>query len=405
MRRPYRELGKPFAVRTVELLQGLQLIADSLYRIREGEIRYLTVLSGQLRSLVAERSKGEVPLLLHVAEKFGATLEIYCMPGIDDPGFPSELRKDLVLHVAGFPVTLQRQLEAQRKLRLQEFLDLKLIQFKGNVYSPRAIIEWYANKAGGSHYSSKIPEDFAALLALNLMNMQPLANLLVQIGDAVLATGRNLLRAKIEVEIFALIVVPRQRDGAIQDVNYLFDSKYEGSEMRLCISLNARLMPSFFASGLQGAWARVDCDRLIDWSEPRLIHATLVLEEDLSTTLELAIDGVRVGRTNVKAPLFVLADPLDYASYHNKGFDDEPQNFTFGVGSVVMIGRELGPDERANMLLYMGRKRVDPELKVMLFSPQAFGLAEKGTKNLTISGHATLRHVRELLSPHPGGDA
>lgn len=405
MRRPYRELGKPFAARTVELLQGLQLIADSLLRIREGEARYLTVLSGQLRSLVAERSKGEAPLLLDVAEKFGATLEIYSMPGVDDPSFPSELRKDVVLHVAGFPVTLQRQFKAQRKLELIEFLDLKLIQFKGNAYSPRTVIEWYANKAGGSHYSSKIPEDFAALLALNLMNMQPLANLLVQIGDAVLATGRNLLRATIELEIYALVIVPRQPDGAIQDVNYLFDSKYEGSEMRLCISLNARLMPSFFASGLQGTWARVDCDRLINWSEPRLIHATLVIEEDLSTTLELAIDGVRVGQTNVKAPLFVLADPLEYASYHNKGFDDPPQNFTFGVGSVVMVGRELGPDDKANMLLYMGRKRADPELKAMLYSPQAFGLAAKGTKNLTFSGQATLRHARELLSSHPDSDA
>lgn len=405
MRRPYRELGKPFAVRTVEFLQGLQLIADSLFKIREGEIRYLTVLSGQLRSLVAERSKGEAPLLLDVAEKFGATLEIYCMPGVDDPSFPSELRKDLVLHVAGFPVTLQRQFNAQRKLKIIEFLDLKLIQFRGNAYSPRTVIEWYANKAGGSHYSSKIPEDFAALLALNMMNMQPLANLLVQIGDVVLATGRNLLRSTIELEIYALVVVPIQPDGAIQDVNYLFDSKYEGSEMRLCILLNARLMPSFFASGLQGTWARVDCDRLIDWSEPRLIHATLVIEEDLSTTLQLAIDGVRVGRTNVKAPLFVLSGPLDYASYHNKGFDDPPQNFTFGVGSVVMISRELGPDDRANMLLYMGRKRADPELKVMLYNPQAFGLAEKGTKNLTISGHATLRHVRELLNPNTGSDA
>ena len=54
MRRPYRELGKPFAVRTLELLQGLQLIADAIQRVREGEIRYLIVLSGQLRSLVAE---------------------------------------------------------------------------------------------------------------------------------------------------------------------------------------------------------------------------------------------------------------------------------------------------------------------------------------------------------------
>jgi hypothetical protein len=30
MGRPYRDLGKPFAVRTVELLQGLQLIGESI---------------------------------------------------------------------------------------------------------------------------------------------------------------------------------------------------------------------------------------------------------------------------------------------------------------------------------------------------------------------------------------
>lgn len=331
MRRPYRELGKPFAVRTVELLQGLQLIADSLCRIREGEIRYLTVLSGQLRSLVAERSRGEAPLLLDVAEKFGATLEIYAMPGTDDPGFPTQLREKLVLHVAGFPVTLNRQFSAQTKLHLKDFLDLQLIHFSGNVYSPRIVIEWYANKAGGSHYASKVPEDFAALLALNIMNIQPLANALMQIGEVVLATGRNLLREAIELEIYTLVVVPPQLDGAVQDVNYLLDFKYEGTEMRLCISLNARLMPSFLASGLQGSWARVDCDRLIDWSEPRLIHATLVIEDDLSTTLELAIDGVRVGRTNIKAPLFVLADPLDYEYYQNKGFDHPPQEFSLSL--------------------------------------------------------------------------
>lgn len=402
MRRPYRELGKPLAVRTIELLQGLQLIADALTRIREGELRYVTVLSGQLRALVAERSKGEVPLLLYIAEKFNFFLELYCMPGVDNPSFPAELRQNLILHVTGLPVTLQRQHKAQRKLQLVELLDQELIQFRGNAYSPRDTIEWYANKAGGAHYSSKIPEDFAALVAFSPMNVQPLMSLLIQIGDAVLAAGRNLLRRVVELEVYALVAIPVQAEGAVKEINYLFDSRYEGSEMRIRISLNSNLIPSFFVAGLQGAWARVDCDRLIDWSEPRLIHATLVIEDDLSTTLKMAVDGVRVGRTNVRMPLFVLSDPLDYTMYHNRGVDQPPQDFTFGVGEVVMIGRELGPDERANMLLYMGRKRADPGLKVLAYSPQAFGLAEKGTKDFTITGVATPRPVRELLAPSSG---
>jgi len=396
MRRPYRELGKPFAVRTVELVQGLQLIADSIQKLGEGEIRYLAVLSGQLRSLVAERRKGEVPLLLDVAEKIGKKLSIHCMPGVDDPAFPEALRKDLVLHVAGFPVTLERQFQAQREMTLSEFLDEDLILFKGTTYSPRKIIEWYANKAGGAHYSSNIPEDFAALMSLNLMSIQPLANLLVQIGEATLAAGRQLLKSVVDFETYALVVIPEQEHGAIQDVNHLFDSQYEGSGMRISLSLNSRLMPSFFVCGLQGAWARVDCDRMLDWSEPRLLHATLLIEDDLTTTMELAVDGVRVGRCNVKVPLFVLSDPLGYDSYHNRASDGQPQRFSFAVGQVLMIGRELGPEERANMLLYISRKRSDPDLRVIYYGPEAFARADRGTKHLTMTGQATLQLARDL---------
>lgn len=396
MSRPYRELGKPFAIRIVELLQGLQLIADSLQKIREGELRYLMVLSGQLRSLVAERSKGEVPLLLDVAEKFGTDLVIHCMPGVDDPTVPEELRKDLVLHVAGFPVSLERQYPAQKRMRLPEFLDENLIVFRGTNYTSRKVIEWYANKAGGAHYSSSLPEDFAALMSLNLMNIQPLANLLVQIGEATLAAGRQLLKSVVDFEIYALVVVPAQEPGAVRDVNYLFDSQYEGSGMRISLSLNSRLMPSFFVSGLQGIWARVDCDRMVDWSEPRVLHATLLIEDDLSTTIQLALDGVRVGRSNVKVPLFVLSDPLDYDSYHNKAANGEPQRFAFAVAQVLMFGRELGPEEQANMLLHVSGKRNDPDLKVISYSPESFARAERGTKHLTMSGQTSQKLARDL---------
>lgn len=70
-----------------------------------------------------------------------------------------------------------------------------------------------------------------------------------------------------------------------------------------------------------------------------------------------------------------------------------------------MISRELGPTDRANMLLYLGRKRADLGLKVMLYNPKEFGRAQKGAKSLAISGHASLQHVGELLRPYAGGDA
>ena len=149
------------------------------------------------------------------------------MPGVEDPAIPEELRKDLILHVTGFPVSLERQFPAQKAMLLNEFLDQDLILFKGARYTPRKIIEWYANKASGAHYSSRIPEDFAALMTQNLMNIQPLANLLLQIGEATLAAGRKLLRSVVEFEIYALVVIPEQGPNAVQEANYLFDSRYE----------------------------------------------------------------------------------------------------------------------------------------------------------------------------------
>ncbi len=396
MRRPYRELGKPFAVRTVELTQGLQLIADSIGKIKEGETRYLAVLSGQLRSLVAERSKGAVPLLLDMAEKFGKKLTIHCMPGADDPTLPEALRKDVILHVSGFPVTLERQFPGQLEMSLSAFLNERLILFRGANYSALNIIEWYANKAGGAHYSSSIPEDFAALMSLKLLDIQPLVNFIVQIGQATLDAGRALIKAMVDFEVYALVVIPEQNRDSLGEINYLFDSLYEGSTMRYSIWLDSRLMPSFFVSSLQGSWLRVDSDRMIDWSEPRLIHTSLSIEDDLSTTLELVVDGVRVGRSNIKMPLFVLSDPLDYDVYHNKSAGGQPQDFSFAVGQFAMFGRELGPEERANMLLYLSGKCKDPELKVIWYAAGAFGRANRGTKDLKLNGKATHKLAREL---------
>jgi len=116
----------------------------------------------------------------------------------------------------------------------------------------------------------------------------------------------------------------------------------------------------------------------------------------LSTTIELAVDGVKVGRSQIRFPVFVLSDPLDYESYHNRAADGQPQEFTFAVGQVLMIGRELGPEERANVLLYISSKRSDPELKVMCYSPEAFAHAKRGTKHLNMTGQVSLKFAKDL---------
>lgn len=379
-----RETEKLFATRMVEFVRALQLVSDSLQRIREGQTRHLLTLSGQLRALLTERSRNAKPLLLDIAKELRQELRIYVMPGVKDSALP--LRDGLVLHVAGFPITSQRQFAAQVEVSFPEVLNREVLFFKGNNYTAKTVIEWYANKAGGAHYSTRLPEDFAALVSIDLFNLQPQAQILVQFGEATLTAGRQLLKRFVDVEIHASVVVPPQEPNNIADVNYLFDAQYQNSPMRLSLVLNKRLMPSFFARGLQNLWLRVDSDRLIDWSKPRHLYAALRIEDDLSTALELAVDGVRVGRGRIDEPLFVLADPLNYEWFHNRSVDGKPQLFSFGVGEFVMFNRECSPVDAANNFVYFGKKMRDPDLTFLVYSPEAYGHSPKGTKDLKLAG-------------------
>jgi hypothetical protein len=304
----------------------------------------------------------------------------------------------MVLHVSGFPMTPQRQFAAQHELTFPELLDREVIFYRGNTYNVRKIIEWYANWAGGAHYSRQLPEDFAALLSLNPVNLQPIANALVQVGQATLTAGRDLLKSIVDVEIHAIIVVPPQRHDQIGEVNWLLDARYDGSDMRLALMLNKRLMPSFLVCGLQGVCARVDSDRLVDWSAPRHLHASASIDESLDTVLELAVDGQRVGRLRVPEPLFVLSDPLDYDLFHNRAVDGEPQQFSFGFSEVIMFGRELAPVDSANILLHCEARRKALDSQLVLYTPLSFGRAERGTKDMKMTGSVQHTKVRDALA-------
>lgn len=397
LRRPYREIGKSLATRTVELVRALQLIRDSVGFMRAGQVRYLAPLSGQLRALLTDRSTKNEPLLLGISDALGLPLRVYSMPGIGDPEIPVELKGNLVLRVAGFPITVARQYTAQLETSFPELLDRDILFFKGNRYSARTIIDWFANKAGGAHYATRIPEDFAELLADGSVGAAPLISAMLQLGEATLESGRRLLKSVIDLEVHSIIAVPEQPDANIGAINVLFDGTYERSLMRLTLALNKRLMPVFYARGLQGATIQVEADRLVDWSRPRYLRASLLLDDDLSTVAEIAVDGQRVGRTRLNEPLFVLSDPLDYDSYHNRSVDGGPQQFSFGVGEVIMVGTDIDPASAANLLLYSLQKRADDELQVILYAPGAFAHAAKGTKKLTTSGRVTRVRARDAV--------
>lgn len=389
MSRKHIQIEKPFADRMVELVRALQLIQDSLVHLRAGHVRHLVTLSGQLRALLVDRSAK--PLLLTVADILGKNLVVHCMPGVDKSSVPEHLKNGIVLHIAGFPITLHRQYPQQIELSFLGLLKQNILFYKGSLYTAETIIEWYANKAGGAHYATSIPADIMPFLSQSSSESKHLPNVLIQLGQATLETGRQLVKTFVDLEIHAIFVISPQENSNIENQNFLLDAQYEGSPMRLSLFVNKRLMPCFYAQGLQGVGVEVCTDRIIDWSVPRYVHASLYIDEELCTILDISIDGQQMGHVKIQEPLFVLSDSLDYELYLNRAVNGQPQKFSFGLAEMAMYNIQLDSSSTAQIVQDFMSKRLDTNLKFVQYKSHSFGHSVRGSKDIQNSGDVIFR--------------
>lgn len=385
------ETEKTFALKVIETLDGLQLLRDAAEAVKNGKLYQLAVLSGQMRSLLIDKSGGAERRLLYIAEKLDVPLTMYCMRGVDDPSFP--LSPKPKFWVASPLITGERQFEGQRELTFDQVLLEPFVLYDDVEYSAKTIIEWFANKAGGSHYSGSMPSQFAEMLTLKLGNIDPLRQILLQLAEATLVAGRKLLRAAVQHELHLLLAVPSRPKSDV----FLIDAAYPGSPMRMSILLDGRGTPVVRLVGIDGSWINLVGNRLVTWENVRHLHVSVSVDDDLYTRADLHLDGESLGAVILRGPLFLVPEWEDYEVFHNKSVDGELQDFSFGLCELLLFKGNLSPYDRANMLLYEERKRRDPELKLALYEPKSFARSPPGDRNLKMEGSVKHVNAAEVL--------
>lgn len=384
------EIEKGFALKIIETLDGLQLLRDAVVAVKEGKLYQLPVLSGQMRSLLIDRAGGSERRLFYIAERLNVPLNMYCMRGVDDPDFPIS---DPDLWVSGFPITGERQLENQRELTFDQILSEPFILYRGVRYSPRTIIEWFANKAGGAHYSGTMPKHFAEMLTLNFEGIDVMRQLLLQLAEATIVVAQKVLRAAIQQELHILIAVPSRPKGVV----YLVDAAYPESMMRLSIMLDERATPVVQMTGIDGSYINLMGDRFISWDQMRHLHLSVSIDGFLKTHAELQLDGEIIGVATLPGPLFLSSDWGPYDVFHNKSVDGGAQDFEFALGGVVQVGAKHSPSDRANMLLYEKARCEDPQAKLILYGAESFGRSPPGEMGLKMEGNVKRVTVSDVL--------
>ncbi len=321
----YKPVLKPFGHRLFELSQSLSVIQDSIEAIKVGKLHQLIPLSGQLRSLLAEKSRRNRPLLLSLAKELKEEINVYAMPDID-------YEDEVILFMTELQVSLEQKLPGQELVSVQEFLDRKILIYMSEKYSIKDIIEFYANKAGGSHYALDIPKDFADLLTIHVLGQPPIAHALLQFGEVTYALGHRLLKRMIDSEIQLLLFVPEE---AMEKESYVFDFKHSNSPMRLYFSITPRIRPQFGIVSLNEHSVIVPIERVIDWGKPHHWLFSIELEENLSTSLSVYVDGERLAKQYTREFLLIWNDFTHYECYINRSFEKPDSGLTMACTFVM----------------------------------------------------------------------
>lgn len=385
------EVGKDFSLKVIETLEALQLLRDAINAVRDGKIYHLAVLSGQMRSLLIDKSKRSERRLLHVAEKLSIPLTVFCMNGVDDPTFP--LSEKPMFWVSGFPISTERQLEAQKEMTLESVLGEPFILYQGVQYTPTTIIEWFANKAGGSHYSVSMPKHFVEMLTLRIGSLDPLRNMLLQLAEATLAAGLKFIRAAVQQEVHLLIGVPSRPKSEV----YLVDVAYPGSLMRFSLMLDNSGTPTVRLIGLDGALMTLVGNKFLASDRLSHLHLSITVNDELHTRAELYLNGDSLGWVEQGAPLFLESLSRNYDVFHNKAITGEPQDFSFALGELIVVDAKLSPSDRAQIMVYQEQKRNDPQTKLIVYETRSFARSAPGSGDLQMEGTVKRVSAQEIL--------
>ena len=395
------EVTKSLADLVTELLQSLQVVRDSLTGLSQGGAHQVIPLSGQLRALLLEKHRDAHALLLEVAEQLGVTPTIFVMDGID-AAMPSGL-PEMTFHLAGFPFSLRRERAHQSEVPLHELHSRKLIRFEGQDFSLRQIVEFFAHKAGGAHYSKSVPESFARIFTIGVPDMfsarDALINALGQIARAVYETGVDLVRRVTDLDLYLDL-------GVLSDVplSHLLDAAYPDSPMRLSIALGQDRHLVVQAVGINGHGLAVRVPELISWVEPHLVHVSIRHTDELVTVLRVAIDDeVVAAEARSQNPVFLPSQIRDYDMFINKAVDGDVTGSAMALGQLAVLGHSA-PADMARALTHFVASRADSDRRVVLYKPGGHGLAVSGQGDLVHTGDVVVSRMSVAMQGDKGDE-
>jgi hypothetical protein len=287
---------------------------------------------------------------------------------------------------------MRRELPLQEERNLRELLDFKLITYGGKLYSVGDLIEFFANRTGGAHYSKALPRDFAELLSFGLGGQPVLVNALIQVAQATLDAGVRFIQAITNFDVHMSVVF---EGGQVADPTCLFSLKYPDVPMQVsCTAEQSALLARLTSIDNKSVQLR---SSVVEWTLPHLVTVAWRTQDDLSCSLSVAIDGEQVGRADVALPLFVSNAISDYEFSLHRSSSDESVGTALGVIEVMAFADQRSPLDSARTLTHLIDHASELSGKCVHYGSDGYSVRESGKTDLHNSGNVTVQTIEKVL--------
>ena len=343
--RRVNNLPKSLLSQLSELLLSLQVIRDSIDGLNSGKSYQVIPLSGQLRAVLTDRSKGAHRLLIEVVAALGLQPKIWVLNDAD--GYPPGLAAPILRLIPMF--SAEQEVPGQHQIDLEKLSEYRALTYDGHSYTVADIIKFYAERSGGSHYSRTVPEDFAAMFQSLPFVRDSLDAAMRQLGQCIFAIGLEVIRALADFDIHLEVCVIEQKPTTVLN---LYSREVAGSVQVMTSSDNHLVA---IVAGFDGASMSVRLDRWLPLKQLRVIHLSLRHDESLNAVLSLQEgDGEASAVARAGMP---IVGPLFSAVYrvslHATG--DVADSTTLVIGAL-QVTRLVTPGDL--FTTWLGRTRV-----------------------------------------------
>lgn len=291
-------------------------------------------------------------------------------------------------------ISVDREYESQIAGTLHDCLELKVLYFNGVQYSLRTIVEWFANKAGGAHYSKQMPEVFSSLIQTRTRSLGTLEQVLLQFAEAVIQIGVRLLNSVSDAEMYFAMALPRR----LENDTVIVDAKHPNVPMRFSFGVRKSGKIWCRLVGIDMADFALEAPQLPEWHETHYVAFSASVEKDLRTRVAISFDGEVLFNHFFPSPLFLVSDWTDFNVLVNKSHEGGLQDCHFVFCEMITVGRELNAQERSKTLIHLSRWKNGEDLNALLFTPGSFAESKAGVKSLTMTGIVKSDQLRSLFS-------